>query len=124
MDEFTITISMVLGILVRIGIPVGLTAILAFFLKRLDSKWREEARQVQPGDGLLRDIWLNNPCWGETDCVEEQREKCAVFNQKKEPCWEVYRENGSMQSKCQECEYRKELLLPVRINIETKRRQS
>jgi hypothetical protein len=124
MDEFIITISMVLGIIMRIGIPIGITFLLAHFLRRLDSKWRDEASQAQPGESISRDLWLNNPCWGDMDCVEEQRKQCAAYNQTEKPCWEVFRENGSMDSKCWECEYRKELLLPVRINIETNRRSA
>jgi len=122
MDEFLVTMSMVLGVLLRIGIPIGLTFLLASYLRRLDAKWREEARQVQPGEALLREMWLNNPCWAETDCVGEQRENCAAYHQKEVPCWEVYQKNGSLNRKCQECECHKELLLPSRINIETTRR--
>jgi hypothetical protein len=110
MNEFTLTMSMVLGILLRIGIPVGLTFLLASFLRRLDAKWRKEASQAQPGETILRELWLSYPCWDEMNCEEEK------------PCWEIFLENGKLNSKCQACEYRKELLLPIRINVETSRR--
>jgi hypothetical protein len=122
MDEFTVTMFMVLGILLRIGIPLGLTFLLASFLRGLDAKWRDEASQVQPGETILRELWLSNPCWVEMDYSGGQCENCPAYNQKEKPCWEVFRENGSLNKKCQECEYRKELLLPIRINFETSRR--
>jgi hypothetical protein len=122
MDEFKMTVFMVLGILLRIGIPLGLTFLLARFLRHLDAKWREEASEVQPGEAIMLELWLNHPCWDELDCTKEQCENCAAYHQKEKPCWEVFRVNGNLRSECQECEYRNELLLPVRINIETSRR--
>lgn len=122
MNEFTLTMSMVLGILLRIGIPVGLTFLLASFLRRLDAKWRNEASQAQPGETILRELWLSNPCWDEMNCEEDQCENCPAYHQREKPCWEIFLENGKLNSKCQACEYRKELLLPIRINVETSRR--
>jgi hypothetical protein len=123
MDEFLVTLYMVLGILLRIGIPLGATFLLAHFLRRLDAKWREEARQVQPGESILLDVWLNNPCWEELGCVEEQREICTAYQQTEKSCWEVFRENGRLKIKCQECEYRKALLIPIKVPVESTRRQ-
>lgn len=122
MDEFKMTMFMVLGILLRIGIPLGLTFLLARFLRRLDARWRAEASEVQPGEAIMLELWLNNPCWDELDCTEEQCENCAAYNQKEKPCWEVFRANGSLRSECQECGYRNEILLPIRINQKTSRR--
>ena len=121
MDEFLVTINMVLGILLRIGIPFAITFLLAFFLRRLDTKWRAEAIEAQPGEALLHQKWLNTPCWEEKDCVEEQREKCPAYLQTERSCWEVHRDNGSLNFKCQECEYRKELMIPVEIYTESSR---
>jgi hypothetical protein len=119
MDEFLATVYMVLGILLRIGIPFVITFLLAYFLRSLDTKWRAEALQAQPGAVVLRELWLNEPCWGGKDCIEEQHENCLVYTQKEKPCWEIHRENGNLNPKCQVCEYRKELLIPVRIMTES-----
>ena len=94
MDEFFMTVSMLMGVLLRIGLPVGLTFLLARYLRRLDAKWRAEAREAQPGEAILREIWLSNPCYDEIDCSEEQRENCIAYGQKDKACWEVYQENG------------------------------
>lgn len=115
MDEFLVTVYMVLGILLRIGIPFAITFLLAFSLRRLDAKWRAEARKVEPGEVVLHQMWLNDPCWEEKDCVKEQREKCPAYIQTEKTCWEAYRENGILNPKCLECEYRKELLIPVEV---------
>jgi hypothetical protein len=123
MDEFLVTLSMVLGILLRIGVPFGATFLLARFLKGLDEKWREEAELAHPRETILHEIWLNNPCWAIAGCEKEQCETCPAFQQTEKSCWEIYRENKGLNGKCQECEYRKELLIPMRINIETTRRK-
>jgi len=122
MDKFIMTLYMVLGILLRIGIPFGATLLLAWFLRRLDTKWREEAMQVQLGETVLHEIWLSTPCWENANCSEEQRENCPAYQQTNTSCWEVFRDTNGLNTKCQECEYRKELLIPIRINKETSRR--
>jgi hypothetical protein len=119
MDEFLATVYMVLGILLRIGIPFAITFLLAYLLRNLDTKWRAEALEAQPGDAVMRELWLNEPCWEGKDCIEEQREICPAYSQREQPCWEVHRDNGNLNPKCQTCEYRKELLIPVRIMAES-----
>jgi len=122
MDEFILTLYMVLGVILRIGIPLVITFLLTLLLRRLDNQWREEALHEQPGEAVLREMWLNNPCWEQTDCIEELRESCSAFSQTETPCWEVYREDGMLNPKCQVCEYRKELLIPVRMDVQSTRR--
>jgi hypothetical protein len=122
MDKFLATVYMVLGILLRIGIPFAVTFVLAVFLRRLDTKWRVEALQAQPGEAVLFDLWSSNPCWAEKDCSEEQREQCPAYHQNEKSCWAVFQENGNLQAKCQNCEYRKELLFTERINVEAAQR--
>lgn len=116
MDEFLVTVYMALGVILRIAIPLAITFLLTFFLRRLDNQWREEALQEQPGAAVLRELWLDNPCWEKMDCIQEQQENCPAFSQTETPCWEVFRENGMLNPKCQVCEYRKELLIPVRMD--------
>jgi hypothetical protein len=113
MDEFLVTVYMVLGILLRIGIPFVITFLLAWFLRSLDTKWRVEALQAQPCEALLHQVWLSEPCWEEINCLEELREVCSAFLQTEKPCWAVFQENGNLQPKCLDCEYRKELLIPA-----------
>jgi len=120
MDEFVTTLYMVLGILLRIGIPFAITFLLAWFLRRLDTKWRAEALQIQPGAAALYQLWLNTPCWEEQDCVEEQRENCPAYAQREQPCWEIHRDNGNLNPKCQHCEYREELFIPVGVTTESR----
>lgn len=122
MDKFLATVYMVLGILLRIGIPFAITFILAIFLRRLDTKWRLEALQAQPGEAVLYDLWLDNPCWLEKDCAQEQREQCPAYLQNEKSCWAVFQENGNLQAKCLNCDYRKELLFSEKISVEATRR--
>ncbi len=122
MDEFLVSVYIVFGILIRIGIPFGATFLLARFLKNLDEKWREESKLVHPKETILHEIWLNNPCWEVLDCKEKNCETCPAYQQTEQSCWEIFQKNQGLNGRCSECKYRKELLIPVRINEETTRR--
>jgi len=39
MDALPELIAVLIGFLVRLGIPIGLTALLAWLLRRLDARW-------------------------------------------------------------------------------------
>ena len=122
MDKFLATVYMVLGLLLRIGIPFAVTFVLAVFLRRLDTKWRLEALQAQPGEAILHELWSDNPCWQGKNCPEEQREQCPAYLQNERSCWAVFQENEHLQSQCLNCDYRKELLFSEKINVEAAQR--
>ena len=50
MDEFIATLLVIGGLLLRIGIPVGVTAILVYALRKLDQRWQQEAKQTAHSD--------------------------------------------------------------------------
>ena len=119
MEEFQITAALIAGILLRIGVPVGITFLLARFLRKLDSRWREEAKQeaiemqmILQRQTLLN-LWLDQPCHEIKNCSPQERENCRAMSQLDQPCWEINRANGNIASRCQQCEYRKELILAV-----------
>ena len=115
MDNILVTVYMILGILLRIGIPIGGTFLLAYLLRRLDARWREEAKQEQIAFPSMASVWLKNPCWTAIDCVEETRENCQAYLQTNAPCCEVFQVNGNLNQKCQECSYMKEIPIPIEV---------
>jgi hypothetical protein len=87
-----------LGILLRLGIPIGLTALAVWFLKRLDARWQAEASRpvrVKP---------LSPPCWEQKSCPEAKRAVCIAYQEPDIPCWQLFRKkDGSLREGCLAC---------------------
>lgn len=119
MEELQITAAVLFGFILRIGIPIGLTILLARFLRRLDARWREEAEQqaieikLSAQRQTLLNLWLDQPCYTIKNCTAQEQKTCQAFTQVDKPCWEIRQSNGSLEKKCLECEYRKDLILAV-----------
>jgi hypothetical protein len=91
-------VAFVLGLLLRIGIPVAVTALIYFLLRRLDERWQEEAKEIPV-------IASQRPCWEMKGCSEEKRKNCPAFAQSNIPCWQVFRtKNGLLREDCLGCD--------------------
>lgn len=105
--------TLLFGFILRIGFPIGITALLAWFLRRLDTRWREEALREKM-EGFSAGYQTQDlKCWEYYNCPPERRERCPVWLNRVMPCWEVFRMNGHLQEACEGCEYRKWTLTPV-----------
>ncbi len=92
-------IAVLLGFALRIVVPVLVTFVLAYYLKRLDAQWQEEARKQIP---VLDQPRLH--CWEVKACSLEQMSRCPA-TKSDEPCWQVFRnENGQMKEECLTCQ--------------------
>ena len=88
----------VLGLLLRIGIPVAVTALVFFLLRRLDKRWQNEALAIPV-------ISSQRPCWEIKDCSEEKRKDCPASAHPNIPCWQVFRtKNGLLREDCLGCD--------------------
>ena len=107
MDAFIITLGLILGFIVRLGIPVGITLLLSWGLKRLDAKWRAEAlAEAQQNNAVFAkpsEAYLAGPCWTIIDCAPAKRESCPVYQSPEMPCWEYRRTNGTYAKTCTTC---------------------
>ena len=97
METITTILAILAGLLVRLAIPIAGTAILIYFLRKLDAHWQAEAqvplRVVQKGQ-----------CWKIKDCSPAQQERCAAASSAL-PCWQVFRKpNGYLQEECITCQ--------------------
>jgi hypothetical protein len=92
-------LAFALGLSVRILLPVGLTLLVFYFLRRLDERWQKQALQlpvIAPGQ---------KPCWEVRNCPQETRKHCAAAQQPKVPCWQVFRSrDGVLKENCLGCE--------------------
>jgi len=111
--------GVILGFLIRIGIPLALTILLSWLLRRLDAQWRDEAigykaEAISKAEqDIYYTIWSREPCWEANNCSPEARARCKAYLQSEKPCWEVYRSNGSFSKSCASCQYREEALLKI-----------
>jgi hypothetical protein len=90
--------TLVLGLLLRIGVPLAVTILVFFLLRRLDEAWQKEAR-------ALPVVSSQRPCWEVKGCSEENRKNCPAPAHPKAPCWQVYRlKTGQLREECLGCE--------------------
>ena len=90
-------LTFLLGLLMRIGIPVAVTALVFLLLRRLDERWQKEALAIPV-------ISSQRPCWEIKGCSEEKRKNCPSPAQSNTPCWQVFRtKNGLLKEECLGC---------------------
>lgn len=99
-DVFT---TIALGLFMRFGIPLILTAVLVFWLRRLDTRWQDEAeemRRIQLKETMAH--WT--PCWEIRKCPPQLRESCPAYQHRDLPCWQAWREAaGRLPDRCVDC---------------------
>jgi hypothetical protein len=97
METLTSFLAILVGLLLRLAIPIAGTAILIYFLRKLDSHWQAEAQ-------LLAKAAPKIECWKVNGCSPEQQKNCLAASSQ-QPCWQVFRQpNGYLQEKCISCE--------------------
>lgn len=108
--EWLSTLSAVLiGFVLRLGLPIAITVLIVLFLRYLDRRWQREAFQESPP---LRPA--HNPgCWVSKRCPEEMRRACQAYQHPELPCWLVLRQkDGRLQERCLLCEIFRQAPLP------------
>jgi hypothetical protein len=110
MDELTTILALILGVLLRVAIPLAVTFAFIKLLKRLDERWKREAdlkgvEMVKVG---------NIGCWDINNCSEELRTGCQAYANPDKPCWQIFRgKDGRLQERCIGCDIFKHAPLPV-----------
>lgn len=100
METIYTLIAFVGGILIRFGIPLIITLVAIYLLRRLDAHWRAEAQQKP----VYEPTELPH-CWEIKGCSPEKRAQCEGFvHAGEQPCWQTYRaENGYLKEACLDC---------------------
>ena len=96
MESITSLLAILTGLLVRLAIPIIVTAVLIYFLRKLDLRWQAEAQLP---------VAVEKPkCWEIKGCTPEQMKNC-IAGKSSLPCWQVYRlPNGYLRDECISCE--------------------
>lgn len=96
MNDASAASAVLIGLAVRLVIPILITLLVVTVLLRLDRRWQSEA-DAHP-------IRVEKPeCWKVRHCTAEQRRACSAYASAL-PCWQVFRRNdGYLQQKCLAC---------------------
>jgi len=101
-------LNFILGLLLRIGLPVLVTVGIFYLLRRLDERWQAEARSL-PVLNVAR-----TPCWEARDCPEEKQKSCPAYAQSDTPCWQVFRaKDGVLKEACLGCDVFRQARVPA-----------
>jgi hypothetical protein len=96
MQSLNSTLALLVGLAIRLVIPIAITVIAVHFLRRLDERWETEARELPP-------VVQKPKCWEVRGCPPEPRAACLAFKSDL-PCWQVFRlPNGYLREQCLIC---------------------
>jgi hypothetical protein len=95
METITSLLAILAGLLVRLAIPVAITAVLIILLRKLDARWQAEAQLP---------VLVEKPeCWKIKGCPPEQVKNCVGASSPL-PCWQAFRlPNGYLRDECLSC---------------------
>ncbi len=112
METILSLLAILTGLLVRLVIPILVTAVVIFALRKLDAHWQAEAQTLVTIE--------KQECWKIKGCSPEQIETCTGASSPL-PCWQAYRSpNGYLREECLSCEVFLDAPTPA-LNIEPRR---
>jgi hypothetical protein len=92
------SLAVLIGLSLRLILPIAITVVIVYFLHRLDLRWQAEAMEQQaaiPPEKV--------ECWKIKGCPPEQYINCAAYTSE-QPCWQVHRlYNGYLREECLTC---------------------
>ena len=110
MDVTPTMLAVIIGIALRLAIPIAITAIAVYFLRHLDNRWQAEAEEQ-----LLLPVVEKARCWEVKGCTPEMQADCAGYLSE-EPCWQAFREeSGYLKEHCLGCDVFQQAPIPALI---------
>ena len=106
MDTMAAFTVLCFGLLLRLALPIAITLVLVYFLRKLDARWQMEANHELQSTPKLE-------CWKIRGCSPEERKDCIAVPSPL-PCWQVFRlPNGYLSEACISCKVFIDAPLPV-----------
>ncbi len=98
MEAIYSVLAVLLGLILRVALPIALTILAVYFLHKLDARWQAEAEREM--ETQVKD---DMPCWKDMGLPVEQIKLRASVNDL--PCWQTHRTtNGRLRESCLSCE--------------------
>jgi hypothetical protein len=96
-DSYSL-IAILIGLLLRLALPVAVTIVAIYLLRKLDLHWQEQAEHEASRPAVEK-----VPCWDLKNCPVEKRKSCPAVSSP-QPCWQVNRlPNGYLHEECLSC---------------------
>jgi hypothetical protein len=94
------------GVALRLVIPLLITGLAVFFLRRLDKRWQSE--------GIDRPLLVKKPeCWKINKCSPALRKNCPGYLSPL-PCWQAMRlPNRTLRNECLDCKIFRSAPIPL-----------
>ncbi|MBT3669588.1 MAG: hypothetical protein HON98_00430 [Chloroflexi bacterium] len=90
MEEFWVIISIGLGFVLRIGIPLFLTFLIGRALLKLDANWKEDGKKINIRDLSRSERRIDEmTCWEFFECSDTDRANCEKFGLSAMPSWQL-----------------------------------
>jgi hypothetical protein len=91
-------IALLLGLALRLVLPVAITLVAIYFLRKLDAHWQQEAEQE-----LAKPAEEAEQSWDLKDCPIEKRSVHPLLVSAR-PCWQTHRlPSGYLNEECLSC---------------------
>jgi len=114
MNIVTETLALTVLVVLRLGVPITVTAVIVWGLRRLDARWQAEAEAQRTSRavtaGLVSSSVTASPlaaarsCWEHHNCPPEKRQHCAGCALTDLPCWMArLRADGKLPARCYGC---------------------
>ena len=96
MENLNAFFAILIGAALRLIIPILITGLAIYFLRRLDAHWQSEGKFVP--------LPIKKPeCWKINNCPPELQKSCPGYLSPL-PCWQAMRlPNGYLPEKCFGC---------------------
>jgi len=106
MEPLFTLLTVLIGLLLRMGLPLGATALIVWLLRKLDARWQAEAREARrQALFALAQAQPGAPCWTVRNCPEALRARCSAYARRDIPCWQLFRDpQGHLKPACLDCE--------------------
>lgn len=106
MSELSAALALLVGVAVRLAIPILLTVLGVALLRRLDAHWQQQAAETPHP--------VEKPaCWETRQCPPELRASCPGYASPL-PCWQVRRmANGYLREECFDCQVFRKAPVPA-----------
>ena len=111
MEWINSLLAIMFGLLLRLAVPIFITALVIVLLRAVDKRWQEEAQQLPLPLDVKKPL-----CWQVKDCAPEQMRECPS-SVSPEPCWQVHRlSNGYLREECLTCVIFRQAPIPTPVH--------
>lgn len=111
MEWMNPALAVVIGLALRLAIPIAITLLAVYVLHKVDVRWQEEAAQMPAP------LEVEKPyCWDVHHCPAEKMKDCPA-PRSSEPCWQLHRlSNGYLSETCLTCQVFHQAPIPTPVH--------